>query len=358
MIASSRSIGRLFVGGVIGTLLVVVLLGTGEFVRAAEGVNLNNQEVTCDSIVVTYTVLSGQELDYALVYAHRADGTEIGLANGPGSSGQHSVTVTFPAEPAGTSLYARVSVGSGEIGRVEATGTPTPCSGGGGDGPSEDVEPVAGDNPGSETGSVSSSWAGYSDGRLNPDPAEYYSVWCANDRIDVYRSIPQTGLLKIIPLADVVELSVGAAMDLGDFMTLVRNSDDGVTIYGSNGNLAPEPGSKAFSLSECIARNGGLPEPPPPAPSDSGDSAPAGNEETDARREVQEYIAFCLDAQEFFGNDPELFVNCLEGVAEQEGASTLEILWAWLFQGCLAALMASTPLLVLVGRRRFHRLKP
>jgi len=40
----------------------------------------------------------------------------------------------------------------------------------------------------------------------------------------------------------------------------VRNNDS-VTISGSNGNKAPQSGSKSFSLQDCIARNGGAPPP-------------------------------------------------------------------------------------------------
>src|SRR6185503_7597126 len=35
-------------------------------------------------------------------------------------------------------------------------------------------------------------WGGYTDGRLNPDMAEYYSVWCLDGVIRVLRGVPGT----------------------------------------------------------------------------------------------------------------------------------------------------------------------
>jgi hypothetical protein len=121
-----------------------------------------------------------------------------------------------------------------------------------------------------------STWPGYSDGRLNPDPAEYYSVWCAFDALEVWRSVPAPLLLAAVPIADVFRLEEGGSLELPDAMGLVRSTADTITVSGSNGNAAPSPGSKSFSLSECIARNGGVPldelpeeEPEPgPAPED------------------------------------------------------------------------------------------
>ena len=102
-------------------------------------------------------------------------------------------------------------------------------------------------------------WSGYFDKRLNPRMDEYYLVWCEFDQVKVYRIVPETLLVKVFPIALVVLLGVGASADLGDFMTLMRNSEDTMTIYGSNGNGAPTPGEKAFSLRECIERNGSAP---------------------------------------------------------------------------------------------------
>lgn len=104
-------------------------------------------------------------------------------------------------------------------------------------------------------------WSGYGDGRLNPQLGEYYSVWCEFDLVKVYRVVPETLLIKTIPISQISALGAGESLDVGDFMTVVRNAETTITIYGSNGNNAPQPGEKAFSLSECMDRNGGSPAP-------------------------------------------------------------------------------------------------
>lgn len=303
-------------------LLVVLALTARASVRAAEAVTINQQTVTCGGITLTYTVTGAVDGDYALLYAHRADGTQIASTSGPGTSGQHTVTIPIsPAEPDGTSMYGRVSVGIGETGRVEDQGSPTGCEGGGGDG---------GGGSGDGSDSPADFWPGFSDGRLNPDVGEYYSVWCNFDRIDVYHDVPETQLLKMIPLADVLGLGVGGTMDLGDFMILARQSEDTVTIYGSNGNRAPDPGEKSFSLAECIDRNGGAPEASPPSTGEDT-SQPSAGESGDEGRDVNETVGTCFA---MFDDDPLGLVDCLTYAASQEGASGLQILWVWLFQGC------------------------
>jgi hypothetical protein len=104
---------------------------------------------------------------------------------------------------------------------------------------------------------------------------------------------------------------VGGQQDLGDFMVMERSTEDTITIYGSNGNLGPEPGSKSFSLAACIAANGGLPVLPdanPPA----DNNPPADDDEAETRRrEAEEAIDFCYEAYDFFGGDSDLLADCL-----------------------------------------------
>lgn len=228
--------------------ILILIMTVARPVQAAEGVTIVSQTVNCDSIGVTYTVVGAVAGESAALTAYQG-GVPVGSATGPGyPDGTYSVTIPIsPPQPEGTLMYVLISVGA-----ASNEGAYTPCSGGGGATPSSP--------PGA--GGPVENWEGYTDGRLNPDPGEYYSVWCAFDRVEVWRGVPEAELLKQIPLADVISLSVGGTLDLGDFMTLVRDGEDTVTIYGSNGNAAPEPGSKAFSLSECVARNGGPPEPP------------------------------------------------------------------------------------------------
>lgn len=95
------------------------------------------------------------------------------------------------------------------------------------------------------------------DHRVNPHPAEYYSIYCAFDLISVYHG--GTGeLLRTLPINDVAHLTDGGPpMDVGNGMTVARNGDV-VTFAGSNG-FGPEPSSKWVTLTECRERNGEVP---------------------------------------------------------------------------------------------------
>jgi hypothetical protein len=167
------------------------------------------------------------------------------------------------------------------------------------------------------------SWSGYSDGRLNPDMAEYYSVWCANDHIEVWGGKPTPQLIILIPIVSVLQLGDVGSFDAGAGMT-VSLTGDAITITGSNGNNAPNPGSKSFSLNECLARNGSTPEVPPdqpPAPVEQPVNPPPEDdpEETAASRrlEADEEVEFCFSSFEFFGDDIQILRDCLDFVLEE-----------------------------------------
>lgn len=104
--------------------------------------------------------------------------------------------------------------------------------------------------------------AGSDDGRLDPHADDYYVVYCAFDRIEIWRGTPVGQLLSTVPILDVLYLDApctgdGGGLRVGDIR--VCRLADVVTVSGTNGNRAPAPGSKSFALSECIARNGGEP---------------------------------------------------------------------------------------------------
>jgi hypothetical protein len=122
------------------------------------------------------------------------------------------------------------------------------------------------------------------DDPLNPQLGDYYSLYCLSDALEVWRSVPADEQLTTVSIAQVVSLGQGESLELDDFMTLARDAADVATVYGSNGNQAPLAGSKSFSLSECIGRNGGLPDEPPPPP-----------EEEPSAGDIQDRIqcAFC-----------------------------------------------------------------
>jgi|GEM_PF-4805305 len=100
------------------------------------------------------------------------------------------------------------------------------------------------------------------DGRLNPDPAEYYSVYCRNNVVEVIRAVPSpTSLVTSIPIQQLVSLNNGGHITVGG-VTATKNGDT-ISLNGGGGN-AGTSGPKNFSLSECLTRNGPLPPPPPP----------------------------------------------------------------------------------------------
>jgi len=101
-------------------------------------------------------------------------------------------------------------------------------------------------------GRVLAQWPG--DDRLNPHPAEYYTVYCKNDSVTVYRANGQ--LLNTIPLTTILGLRSGGSTGVGAGMTASRSGDT-VTISGTGGNAAGR-GSKSFSLTTCAERNGPL----------------------------------------------------------------------------------------------------
>ena len=93
------------------------------------------------------------------------------------------------------------------------------------------------------------------DDRLNPVQDEYYTIYCHFDQIEVWRGVGGSVQLAAIPISRVM-MSVQPFDSSG---LRVSRSDNVVTISGANGNGPHHPGSKSFTLIECIERNGGAP---------------------------------------------------------------------------------------------------
>lgn len=183
-------------------------------------------------------------------------------------------------------------------------------------------EPCYGDpecygEPSEPSSESSGDWSGFADGRLNPAMDEYYAVWCMEDALHVWGGKPNPALIDSVPLSRIVALGGG-----GSFSTttglLITVAGDTATILGSNGNDAPNPGSKSFSLSTCFERNGGAPEaevrqltinPPPP----------------NTTVDPNDPLAECADAPY------DLIYRCvtskLLGTAPTDTASSLQWLW-------------------------------
>ena len=113
-------------------------------------------------------------------------------------------------------------------------------------------------------------WGGFSDGRLNPDMAENYSLWCVRNNLDVYRAPNGAGeYLTSLPLSGIVAIPVGQSRVFTSNsgpLTIERSTADIVLVKGNNGTNAPGLAVKPFSLTECLQRNGPLPPTPTPAP--------------------------------------------------------------------------------------------
>lgn len=94
---------------------------------------------------------------------------------------------------------------------------------------------------------------------VNPEPDEYYMVQCTINAVWVWVSIPSPLLVTSVSFFQIDALNDGASLVVSNNVTVTR-SDDMITLSGENGNFAPQPGEKSFSWSECIERNGSLPE--------------------------------------------------------------------------------------------------
>lgn len=195
--------------------------------------NIRITQASCTSVTVQYTLTTTTGIT-ATLFVYDAGGGHSGSAIGPSAAGTYTTTIPlYSRVPDGTRLRVEVNYdgGSFQTGLVN-------CSNRNSGGGQEEPTPPP--------------WEGFLDGRINADPAEYYTIFCALGDVQVYRSTPSTDLLTQVPISTISSLSIGESLDLGNFMTLMRNTEDTVTIYGSNGNLAPEPGSKAFSLAACM----------------------------------------------------------------------------------------------------------
>jgi hypothetical protein len=203
---------------------------------------INNVNATCAAADVTYTI-DGEIAQGNVLLSVFAGEQMIGSTSAENIGGTHTVNVDYVAQVNGTLLVFRVTddVTMG-IASAVCEGSETP--------PVENPPP---DETSEE--SAPPPWEGYSDGRLNPDQGEYYTVYCLNGFLSIWRSVPVDEEIKRVPLATVFSLVADIPVDLGDNMSMLLTDWDTVTIYGSNGNLAPAAGSKAFSDLGCDNSN-------------------------------------------------------------------------------------------------------
>lgn len=289
-------------------MFIALLLVPASVVAQAPTISITSLSLTCSNANVTYNLSNVPVGETYVLLMVTGPGGQIGSGSGPGANGGYSVSTGFdPPQPANTNLTVTVTLyNAGEP--LASDSRSQNCSG--------DAPP-----PGTEEPTDNSQWPG--DSRLNPDRAEYYTVYCAFDQIEVWRSSPSGLLIETIPILTVLNLD--GCMTSANGLSVCRNGDI-ITISGTNGNLAPAEGSKSFSLSECIARNGGVPE-----DDDVPTDVSTNEEETTASQ-----VDFCFST---FAESPGALLDCLFHVA----VGSSELLWLWVYS-CFPA-----PFIVIAG---------
>jgi hypothetical protein len=182
---------------------------------------------------VTYTVTDPTD---GVSIEIEVNGDTLTVGSGSGSIGTHTATVTYPEQPAGTVLVAEV-LDANEFGERTA---PTPCT------------------------TLAPDWDGFGDGRLNPDPAEPYSVYCNSAGIEVWVIRQPNAPLALlewsaVPVTDVQWVLVRNGVTF-------RREGDATQVSGTNGNYQPQFGHKDFAWAACAASrpaSAPLPEEPP-----------------------------------------------------------------------------------------------
>ncbi len=196
---------------------------------------------------------------------------DVGIACATSAAGNVYCTMDLAAPPGGGSGgFSGSSGGTGSGSAVSSAGGSSSGTLGGSAAMQSTPLPPGTDplaywngNPGSPT----------YDGRLNPHAAEYYTVYCRDDNIAVFRA--DGLLLRRIAIATVLTMNpAGSTLDIGDRMTIAR-SNDSITIGGYNGNAAPAFGSKEFSLRACLSANGRTPAAVPPAQQPGATATPS-----------------------------------------------------------------------------------
>lgn len=308
----------------IGLVLVVLTLAPSLASAQAPTIAITNLALTCSNVNVSYSVSNVPTGEtYVLI---RVDGPsgQVGSTSGGAANGSHSASANFdPPQPDNTTLTVTVTLyNAGEP--LAADSRTQNCSGG--TPPQPPSEPVD-----------TSGWPG--DSRLSPDRAEYYTIYCAFDQVEVWRSNPSGLLLDTIALTSVMNLD--GCTTSGTGLSVCRSGDT-VTIIGSNGNAAPAAGSKSFSLNACYARNGGAPveETVVTVPDEP-------NPQPVAEETVEDPIDYC--ATKYKGDSFEI-VECLVETA----TASSEVVWASLMN-CLPTLFMVTGGPMAVGYRHQRR---
>ncbi len=230
------------------SILLVITLAAGIGIFAAGGLSITSfgfVEGGCTYVSISITIVDFTYTDAAVdvqIYKNGSLVDSAQLSAYPSGSVSQGFVVDAVS---GDSITATASIAesfSTNAGPIVCGGGSSGSTGGGGAG------------------------GGATDGRLNYAADEYYTLYCSGDQLHIWRGVPSGLELGSVSLITLMGMAAGEVRDAGGGMTVQRNSDDLFTVYGSNGNTAPNPGMKSFSMSECISRNGGQPAVSPQAP--------------------------------------------------------------------------------------------
>jgi hypothetical protein len=94
---------------------------------------------------------------------------------------------------------------------------------------------------------------------VNPEGDEYYSIECDATVIYVWRDVPNRELVTLIGIAQVATMSDGGSFVATGEVTVTRSSGT-ITLSGTNGNLAPQSGTKSFNVAQCSPLAAALPD--------------------------------------------------------------------------------------------------
>ena len=177
-----------------------------------------------------------------------------------------------------------------------------------------------------DSGGADEPWSGTLDGRLNPQPDEDFSIFCQNDSVNVWASnIEVAGPVATVSLRQIIDLAAGTSFTTEGGMTATKAGDgDTITLTGSPSNNGGV-GSKSFSLAACVASNGGEPA-AEAAPVEIVENTTPDDTTTEETEETEEEI---VEAE----TEDEFLVRVFR-TASSEGASSLEIFWAWIIAVC------------------------
>lgn len=224
-------------------LVFLALMATSTYAQVVEAVTFNSVQLNanCSSVTVVYTPNNGGLTEPFTLYVYReSDLVTLGNQFVPSDNTQHTVTVALSQTLTNGQVLVVNIVSSGGL----FENTPVTCGAGNSNN--------AGSNSANQ---VVPRWSGYSDGRINPDPAEAYTIFCGYDWVFIYGSDPtvNTQLIARVSIGILVTMPNGATITIDDWR--ISRSNNTIVIQGRNGYYAPEWRSKTFSLVSCIAGN-------------------------------------------------------------------------------------------------------